>query len=48
MVVVAEVYESDIGLVKLGQPATITSRNGAFSQTLTGKVVEVRLANCKK
>lgn len=47
MVVVAEVYESDIGLVKLGQPATITSRNGAFSQTLTGKVAEIGLQIAK-
>jgi len=31
MYVVAEVYETDVGLVKLGQPATITSRNGAFN-----------------
>ncbi|MCP6757208.1 MAG: ABC exporter membrane fusion protein [Fischerella sp. CENA71] len=41
MYVVAEVYESDVGLVKLGQPATITSRNGAFSKAITGKVVEI-------
>lgn len=41
MNVVAEVYETDLGLVKVGQPVTITSRNGAFSQPLTGKVVEV-------
>lgn len=41
MDVVAEVYETDLQLVKVGQPVTITSRNGAFSQPLTGKVVEV-------
>lgn len=41
MEVVAEVYETDLGLVKVGQSATVTSRNGAFSQSLTGKVVEV-------
>jgi HlyD family secretion protein len=41
MNVVAEVYETDLGLVKIGQPVTITSRNGAFSQPLTGKVVDV-------
>lgn len=41
MNVVAEVYESDVGLVKLGQPAAITSRNGAFSKPLTGKVSEI-------
>jgi HlyD family secretion protein len=41
MFVVAEVYESDVGLVKLGQTATITSRNGAFETSLTGKVAEI-------
>lgn len=38
---VAEVYESDVGLVKLGQQATITSRNGAFNTPLTGRVAEI-------
>ncbi len=47
MVVVAEVYETDIGLVALGQPATITSRNGAFSDTLTGTVSEIGLQIAK-
>lgn len=47
MVVVAEVYETDIGLVELGQPATITSRNGAFSETLTGTVSEIGLQIAK-
>ncbi|MEA5448476.1 efflux RND transporter periplasmic adaptor subunit [Leptolyngbya sp. CCNP1308] len=47
MVVVAEVYETDIGLVELGQPATITSRNGAFSETLTGTVAEIGLQIAK-
>ncbi len=47
MVVVAEVYETDIGLVKLGQPVTITSRNGAFSETLTGTVSEIGLRIAK-
>lgn len=41
MYVVAEVYETDVGLVQRGQPATISSRNGAFSDTLTGKVSEI-------
>jgi HlyD family secretion protein len=41
MDVVAEVYESDIGLVKVGQPVTITSRNGAFETPITGKVSEI-------
>ncbi|MGF1520098.1 MAG: efflux RND transporter periplasmic adaptor subunit [Nodosilinea sp.] len=47
MVVVAEVYETDIGLVQLGQPATITSRNGAFGDTLTGTVSEIGLQIAK-
>lgn len=47
MVVVAEVYETDIGLVDVGQPATITSRNGAFSETLTGTVSEIGLQIAK-
>lgn len=41
MYVVAEVYETDVGLVELGQEATITSRNGAFEEVLTGEVAEV-------
>lgn len=41
MNVIAEVYESDIGLVKVGQPVTITSRNGAFETPITGKVSEI-------
>ncbi|HEY9697158.1 MAG TPA: HlyD family efflux transporter periplasmic adaptor subunit [Trichocoleus sp.] len=41
MYVVAEVYESDVGLVKLGQTATISSRNGAFTTPLAGKVAEI-------
>lgn len=41
MNVVAEVYETDVGLVKVGQRATITSRNGAFPGSLTGEVIEV-------
>lgn len=43
MKVVAEVYESDVGLVKVGQRATIRSRNGAFDEELTGTVSEVAL-----
>jgi HlyD family secretion protein len=43
MYVVAEVYETDVGLVKPGQRATITSRNGAFSETLTGTVEQIGL-----
>lgn len=41
MNVVAEVYETDVGLVRLGQQATINSRNGAFDQTLTGRVIRI-------
>lgn len=41
MYVVAEVHETDLKLVKVGQPVTITSRNGAFSQPLQGKVAEI-------
>ncbi|HEY9738636.1 MAG TPA: efflux RND transporter periplasmic adaptor subunit [Trichocoleus sp.] len=43
MYVVAEVYETDIGLVEPGQRVTINSRNGAFDETLTGTVEEVGL-----
>lgn len=41
MFVVAEVYETDVTLVKEGQTATVVSRNGAFQQELTGQVAEV-------
>ena len=41
MMVVAEVYESDVDLVKVGQKVTIASRNGAFTDILTGEVAEV-------
>jgi HlyD family secretion protein len=41
MYVVAEVYETDVGSVELGQKATITSRNGAFDETLTGTVERI-------
>lgn len=43
MQVIAEVYETDVGRVKLGQSATIRSRNGAFDETLTGTVEEIAL-----
>ena len=43
MYVVAEVYETDVGLVKPGQQATITSRNGAFAGELTGTVETIGL-----
>jgi HlyD family secretion protein len=41
MFVVAEVYETDVSLVQVGQPALIRSRNGAFDQKLNGTVHEV-------
>ncbi|MEM9092263.1 MAG: HlyD family efflux transporter periplasmic adaptor subunit [Cyanobacteria bacterium P01_F01_bin.53] len=43
MQVVAEVYETDIGLIELGQKATIRSRNGAFPETITGSVTDIAL-----
>ncbi|MGL5834897.1 MAG: ABC exporter membrane fusion protein [Waterburya sp.] len=43
MMVVAEVYESDIGKVRLGQTATITSETGAFEQEITGQVSQIGL-----
>lgn len=43
MYVVAEVYETDVTLVQPGQRATITSRNGAFAEALTGTVEQVGL-----
>ncbi|MEC4803849.1 MAG: ABC exporter membrane fusion protein [Jaaginema sp. PMC 1079.18] len=48
MVVVAEVYESDIGYIKVGQTATITSENGSFSDALSGTVSHVGLQINKK
>lgn len=43
MVAVAEVYELDISHVRVGQAATVISKNNAFSETLRGQVVEVGL-----
>jgi HlyD family secretion protein len=43
MMVVAEVYESDIVKVKLGQQANIRSETGAFSGEITGKVSQIGL-----
>jgi len=48
MVAVAEVYELDINRVKIGQSATVISKNNAFSETLRGKVKEVGLEISKK
>ncbi len=43
MLVVAEVYESDIGMVKVGQTATISSETGAFEGETTGRVQQIGL-----
>lgn len=43
MVAVAEVYELDVSRVRVGQPATVISKNNAFPDVLQGKVVEVGL-----
>ncbi len=43
MVAVAEVYELDISRIRVGQTATVISKNNAFSEVLRGKVVEVGL-----
>ena len=41
MVVVAEILEEDIGRVRLGQRATITSENQAFAGQLKGTITEI-------
>ena len=43
MVAVAEVYESDVRKLKVGQSAIITSESGAFSQNLRGTVSSIGL-----
>ena len=43
MMVVAEVYESDVSKVKVGQTATIQSEAGAFTGEITGTVSQVGL-----
>ena len=43
MMVVAEVYESDIGKVKVGQTATIKSETGSFEGEITGEVKQIGL-----
>ncbi|MFK0732858.1 MAG: ABC exporter membrane fusion protein [Gloeotrichia echinulata HAB0833] len=48
MVAVAEIYELDISRVRVGQSATITSKNNAFPDVLHGKVFEVGLEVGKK
>lgn len=48
MIVVAEVYESDIAKVRLGQQVTITSESHAFKDELRGSVKEIGLQIGKK
>ncbi len=48
MVVVAEVYESDIRKVRLGQRASISSEGKAFEDELRGSVSEIGLQIGKK
>ena len=43
MMVIAEVYESDIGKVRLRQQATIISENGTFAGELHGTVSQIGL-----
>ena len=43
MLAVAEVYESDIGKVRLGQSVKIVSESGAFDGELQGKVSQIGL-----
>lgn len=43
MIVVAEVYENDIGRIKPGQTAWITSENDSFSGELEGRVTQIGL-----
>jgi HlyD family secretion protein len=48
MVAVAEVYELDISHIRVGQTATVVSKNNAFSEVLRGKVIEVGLEISKQ
>lgn len=41
MLVVAEVHETSISDVKVGQTAVVTSRNNAFDEELTGEVIAI-------
>lgn len=41
MLVIAEVYESDISKIKLNQQVMIQSENGAFNGEIKGKVIDV-------
>jgi HlyD family secretion protein len=48
MYAIAEIYESDIGKIRPGQTASITSPSNAFAGKLTGKVEQVGLKVAKK
>lgn len=48
MMVVAEVYESDIGKVRVGQTVTVTSPNNAFAGKLAGTVDRIGLQVAKR
>ncbi|NBD33057.1 MAG: HlyD family efflux transporter periplasmic adaptor subunit [Cyanobacteria bacterium] len=48
MIAVAEVYESDISRVELGQSATIISESNAFAKNLKGEVTKIGLKIGKK
>ncbi|MCA1994477.1 MAG: ABC exporter membrane fusion protein [Coleofasciculus sp. S288] len=48
MIAIAEVYESDIGKVRLGQRVTLTSENRAFEGELRGSVSQIGLQIGKK
>ena len=48
MVAVAEVYELDVSRIRVGQRATVISKNNAFPEVLRGKVVEVGLEISKQ
>ena len=41
MEAVAEVYESDINRVRVGQPVTLLSENGGFSGSLQARVLRI-------
>ena len=48
MVAVAEVYELDVSRIRVGQRATVISKNNAFPEVLRGKVIEVGLEISKQ
>ncbi|MEB3327479.1 MAG: efflux RND transporter periplasmic adaptor subunit [Synechococcus sp.] len=41
MQALVEVYESDVGRVRLGQPVTLISENGGFQGELRGRVIRI-------